>query len=126
MEFDIVGFVKEYVLVQWQFAVASLVIGILGQFFKTRIWTKERALVGTPHWLWWWGRATIPLHAPVVGFWFGIALCWTYGENPPAGPGVNGPVQVVMYYVAAGSLSSLTYDLIKKFAKEKLAVQRDA
>lgn len=111
---EVFGFVEDYVFTQWIFIVASLVIGMFGQFFKRRVWTKERAATNR---FFWWARATLTLHAPTIGGFAGVALCFVFGDAAPAGPGVEGQGQIILYYVGAGAVSSLVFAAVKKFAE---------
>lgn len=114
---DIVIPFKDIIMEHWSFVLVAVVLGLVGNFAKTRVWTKERAMNGKPQWLWWWGRASLPLHAPVSGILTGLLLILIFGDNAPAGPGVDSAGEVCLYYMGSGVLSLWTYNIIKNFMK---------
>lgn len=116
---DLVGSVKDLIVSHWSFLVISIVLGIIGNFAKTRIWTKERAVTGKPLWLWWWGRASLPLHAPLEGALIGLILSVAFKSNVPAGPGITTTGAVCLYYMGSGVFSSWVYVIFKHYMESK-------
>ena len=77
-----------------------LISMVAGELSKRWLWTKERAALGRPRWLWLWGRRLLPLHAVAVGAVVGLFL-----EEGP------------LYYAALGLLSSWLFDLLQSAAR---------
>lgn len=100
---------QRYVLPHWPFLFMSFALGIVGQFFKRKVWTLERAKKGGV-----WGimRMTLGLHAPVVG-----ALAGLLGA--PVSPGVEGPLARALYHFVAGAMASWTVAAFKHFMKTR-------
>lgn len=95
--------IPKLALDHWIFFVVSFVLGMAGQVFKGRVWTKanaERSRVV------YWIRALLPLHAPIIGTVLGAVLVWIWGKDAPVGPGISGPGQIVIYYMGAGGFSA--------------------
>lgn len=113
------GSVKDLILAHWSLLVVAIVLGIIGNFTKSHIWTKERALHGRPKWLWWWGRASLSIHAPLFGGLIGIILILVYGPDVPAGPNVDTNAEIFFYYTFSGVLSSYVYSGFKHFMKSR-------
>lgn len=116
---DILGSAKDFVTAHWSFMTISIVLGIFGNFAKARVWTKERAATGSPHWLWWWGRASLPIHAPVAGIFVGLILILIFKDKVPAGPGITTHGEVCLYYMGSGVVSSWVYNIAKHYAESK-------
>lgn len=113
------GSVKDLLLAHWSLFVVAVVLGILGNFTRTRVWTKDKAAHGKPNWIWWWGRASLPIHAPLSGALFGIVMILVYGIDTPAGPGVDTKAEIMLYYTFSGVLSSYVYSGFKHFMKSR-------
>lgn len=122
---DMLGSMKDLIFAHWSLLVVALVLGITGNFFKTQVWTKERATLGKPKWLWWWGRASLPLHAPLIGFLVGTVLIVILGDKTPVGPGVNTAAEICLYYTGSGVLSAWAYAILKHFMKSRGIVIED-
>lgn len=79
----------------WPLIAVTAVFTIVGQFFSTRVFTKERAyddygrdrLGRSVKWFMWWGRETLPLHPIAAGFALGkkwvdpFAMGWDSHES---------------------------------------------
>src|SRR4029078_8479656 len=103
-------------LQHWMFFVVSFVLGLVGQVFKTNVWTVENTAKGR---FFYWMRPLLPLHAPCTGMLLGLALVAFWGSAAPAGPGVSGTGAVVLYYMGAGALSSYVFNAIQHFAQSR-------
>lgn len=100
----------ETVLVpHWPFLFMSFALGTVGQFFKTKVWTLDRALTGK---FWAFMHQTIGIHAPVAG-----ALAGAIGM--PASPGVEGPLARALYHFVAGAMAAWTVAAFKHFMKSR-------
>lgn len=103
-----------YSLCHWPFVAVAFVLMTFGQVMKRAVWTKARAM-GQGHacdcnnWFWKLGRATLPLHPVVLGGIIGAV--WTSPEKHVSGPGA------VIYFAAAGALSTWLYDVMRSVAK---------
>ena len=118
----IAEFVKTYLLDHWPFFVASLLLGTIGQFFKTKVWTKERATrKGFGGHFFWWMQATLALHAPLAGGLLGATMWLTKGSDSAlVGPGIaQSSGSVVVYYMASGLLSAWFFAGLRHFVKSR-------
>jgi len=106
---------KEYLLPHWPLLVMAFLLGTVGQFFKTRVWTKERAAKSR---VMWWIRAALPLHAPMVG-----ALVALFGKlifgTMPASLGAESYPDLMLYYAGAGAVAAYFVALLKHIAKSR-------
>jgi len=100
---------QQYVLPHWPFLFMSFALGTVGQFFKTKVWTIDRALTGK---FWAFMHQTIGIHAPVVG-----ALAGAVGM--PASPGVEGPLARALYHFVAGAMAAWTVAAFKHFMRAR-------
>jgi hypothetical protein len=113
------GSLKDLLVAHWSFLIVAIVLGTIGNFAKTRVWTKARAISGNPLWLWWWGRASLPLHAPFAGVVVGLILSLTLGTQAPAGPGIETLGERCLYYMGSGVFSSWVFVIFKHFMESK-------
>ncbi len=97
---------------RWPFFAVLAVFTIIGQFTSTRLFTRERAYGREPHWLWYWGRETLPLHPIATGSLLG--LFW----QDPEGAGWGWQASVA-YFASAGVCSLFAWMLIKGKLKER-------
>lgn len=100
---------QQYVLPHWPFLFMSFSLGIVGQFFKLKVWTLERAKRGG---FWAAMHMTLGLHAPVVG-----ALAGALGA--PVSPGVDGPLARALYHFVAGAMAAWTVAAFKHLMKSR-------
>lgn len=100
---------QQYVLPHWAFLFMSFALGIVGQFFKRKVWTLERAKKGA---FWAFMHQTLGLHAPVTG-----ALAGVIGM--PASPGVDGPLARALYFFVAGAIAAWTVAAFKHFMQAR-------
>lgn len=107
---DALDVIQKYVLPHWPFLFMSFALGTVGQFFKKRVWTLERALKGGKFWA--LMHQTIGIHAPVVG-----AIAGTIGM--PASPGVEGPLARALYFFVAGAMAAWTVAAFKHFMQSR-------
>lgn len=118
---DIAEFFQKYLLDHWPFLVVSFMLGIIGNIFKTKVWTKERAK--QPGWygkFCWWVRAFLPIHAPAAGGWLGLIGWKLMGENVPMSPVEHKTgLLVVLYYMMAGAFSSFVFAAWKHFLQSR-------
>lgn len=119
---DIFLSIKDLIFQHWSFILVSFVLGTIGNFAKTSVWTKERAAQNR---FWWWGRASLPLHASVSGLLVGLTLALIFGESTPTGPGINTVGEICLYYMGAGVFSSWVYNIIKHFLDSKSSIIRN-
>lgn len=113
---DTLSSIPKLALDHWIFFVVSFVLGMAGQVFKGRVWTKANAEKSR---VFYWIRALLPLHAPVVGTLLGIVLVIIWGKDAPVGPGITGTGQIVIYYMAAGGFSAWVVGGWQHFMKER-------
>lgn len=100
---------QQYVLPHWPFLFMSFALGTVGQFFKKKVWTVDRAKTGK---FWALMHQTIGIHAPVMG-----ALVGALGA--PASPGVKGPLARALYHFVAGAMAAWTVAAFKHFMKSR-------
>jgi nucleoside recognition membrane protein YjiH len=113
---SIAQFIKTHILEHTPFIFTAFILGMVGQFFKTKVWTKERAEKGK---LWWWLRATLPFHPILTGIGLGLLFGTVFKDTAPASLGVEGTGELVMYYAGAGALSVIVYNIVRNFAKSR-------
>jgi hypothetical protein len=91
----------------WPFVAAMAILAVAGQVIKLNILTKERAAKGR---LWWWLRATLPLHpiaaGAVLGLIPGIPTCAALAEASSAAR--------ALYFAAAGMASAYFYAAVDR------------
>jgi len=86
---------------------------ICGQFFKTLVFTRERAETpGKLRWFWLAARKTLPWHPVAVGVLIGLFWPGTV-EDHYAG----GSLAAVVYFAAFGGLSVWAFEALKGVAK---------
>lgn len=97
----------------WPFYAWAFIAMMIGQVFKSAVWTKTKAHTkGRWQWLFWWGYKTLPLHPIAAGCLLG--LVWQNPEqSDPAWP----LAASVTYFAAAGALSVTLYQILKGLAK---------
>ena len=100
---------QRYVLPHWPFLFMSFALGIVGQFFKLKVWTLERAKKGG---FWAFMQHTLGLHAPVVG-----ALAGALGA--PVSPGVEGPLARALYHFVAGAMAAWVVAAFKHWMRSR-------
>lgn len=98
-------YILEILLEHWPFVAVALIIGGLGEQFKGRLWTKERAAKSRFVWLM---RLTLPLHPVAVGALAGTVPGLAIAEV------VTYPARSVVYFAFAGLLSSWAYDTAQR------------
>ena len=101
---------QEYVLPHWPFVFMSFALGIVGQFFKRKVWTLDRAVQKGGFWA--FMHHSLGLHAPLVG-----ALAGALGM--PASPGVEGPLSRALYHFVSGAMAAWTGAAFKHFMKSR-------
>lgn len=105
----------ELVLAHWPFIVFTLVAAMVVQIFKGTVWTEARAKgKGTKAGFFWWMRKTLPLHPVVAGALFGLI------PGLPLSGGMESTMATaMMYYAAAGLVSTWAFAVLKGIAKRK-------
>jgi putative flippase GtrA len=107
---DVFSALVQYAVPHWPFVFMSFALGTVGQFFKKKVWTFERAVRGGEFWA--IMHHTLGIHAPVVG-----ALAGALGM--PASPGVEGPLARALYHFVAGAMAAWTVAAFKHFMKSR-------
>lgn len=106
---------EQYIIPHWPFIVMCLAAALVVQVFKGAVWTAKRAEgKGAKAGFFWWMRKTLPLH-PVVA-------CALIGLIPglPLSQGMEYTVATaVLYYGAAGLMSTWAFNVVKGLAKKK-------
>jgi hypothetical protein len=107
----------------WPVITKILVLWMFGQFFKKRVWTRQRAAAGGFHKLM---RDTLPLHAPIAGGLWGLA--WPF---LPAVEFVTTRGGAVSEGLLAGVLSMAAFSALEHVAQARgwtwvLGVLKDA
>lgn len=101
----------DYVLPHWPFVFMSFALGTIGQFFKKKVWTLERALKRGKFWA--FMHHSLGIHAPVMG-----AIAGAVGM--PASPGVDDtPLARALYFFVAGAMAAWTVTAWKHFMKSR-------
>lgn len=105
-----------FTLDRWPFWSAVLVFTILGQFFGTKLFTRERAYQKRESkWqehFWYWSRETL-LVQPILGGLF-LGSIWRDPE------GAKWPlIGSQMYFAAAGAVALFAWTILKAVAKQK-------
>jgi hypothetical protein len=103
---DLESILQAHVLPHWPLAFMSFALGVVGQFFKKRVWTLDRAVKRGKFWA--FMHETLGLHAPMMG-----ALLGALGV--PASPGVDGPVACALYHFVSGAMAGWTVAAFKHF-----------
>lgn len=107
---DVLDGIQKYVLPHWPFLFMSFALGTVGQFFKKKVWTLERALKGGKFWA--FMHHSLGIHAPVIG-----AIAGAIGM--PASPGVEGPLARALYHFVAGAMAAWTVAAFRHFMKSR-------
>lgn len=108
---------QQYVLPHWPFLFMSFALGTIGQFFKKKVWTIERAKKKGGAWA--VMHQTLGIHAPVIG-----ALAGVFGA--PVSPGVTGLLGRALYHFVAGAMASWTVAAFKHFMASRGIVLADS
>lgn len=101
---------QQYVLPHWPFLFMSFSLGIMGQFFKKKVWTLDRAVQKGG--LWAIMHHTLGIHAPVLG-----AIAGAIGM--PASPGVDTWLARALYFFVAGAMAAWTVAAFKHWMKSR-------
>ena len=107
---DIFDLIEKYVLPHWPFIFMSFALGTVGQFFKKKVWTLERAIHDGKFWA--FMHHTLGIHAPLMGALIGVI-------GMPASPGVDTPLARALYFFVAGAMASWTVAAFKHFMKSR-------
>lgn len=107
---EIWTFFTEEMLPYWPLITAATSLYIMGEFFKRYVWTKEKA--ASKGGLWLWARRTLPFHPMVAGALIGVV--W---RDPQAG--VEGLVPSMGYFVGAGLLAVVFFNILRQMLKKK-------
>jgi hypothetical protein len=114
---SIAEFVKTYLIDHWPFVFVAFLLGTIGHVFKTKCWTvayAKKSRVG------FYGRATLPLHAPAAGALFGVIMWLVMKEESVVGPGIAAKAgSIVLYYTGSGTLSAWLFSAWKHFVKSR-------
>lgn len=118
MDFNAIAeFFKKFLLEYWQFLTVALLLGMVAQFFKQKVWTKQRAESSRFARVM---RVTLPMHAPVLGALIGLGMVLTLGlEGTPRPAIADTPAAVVLLYIGAGVLSSWIFGAFKRLMAKK-------
>jgi hypothetical protein len=108
---------QQYVLPHWPFLFMSFSLGIIGQFFKRKVWTMERAKKKGG--IWAIMHQTLGIHAPILGACAGAL-------GAPVSPGVVGPIARALYHFVAGAMASWTVAAFKHFMTSRGIVIADS
>jgi hypothetical protein len=106
---------EKYIIPHWPWITFSAIAAMLGQWFKTNIFTKERALVYSTsrrrfHYVtFYWGRRSMPLHPMFLGFFLGYF--WL--------PEGLEPLASNFYFAVAGMCSLWFFEAITRVLKAK-------
>jgi hypothetical protein len=102
---------QQYVLPHWPFVFMSFALGIVGQFFKTKVWTLDRAVKNGGFWA--FMHSSLGLHAPVVGAIAGVL-------GMPMSPGIDDTwLARALYHFVAGAMAAWTFAAFKHFMKSR-------
>jgi hypothetical protein len=104
-----------FVLEHWPFMVVALLLGVTGEVVKRLVKHRE-ALKPKVVWPSVY-HATLPLHAPLIGALVGLLP----GIPCPEAFCTDAPSKI-LYYVAAGMLSSYVYAAVKHLAKSRFGI----
>lgn len=113
---SIAEFVKTYLLPHYPFILIAFILGMAGNVFKNKVWTKQRAARSR---FAYWIRAFLPLHAPFIGALIGLAGKIVLADSMPVSPGISAPGDVVLYYAGAGAFSAWVFNAFKHFAESR-------
>jgi hypothetical protein len=111
----IAEFVKTYMLPHWPFFFVAFMLGLAGNIFKNRVWTRDKAAKSK---VVWWIRAFLPLHAPLAGALLAVVGFKLFG-SVPVSPGVEGLGGAVLYYMGAGALSAYCFNAFRHFVESR-------
>lgn len=94
----------------WPFFASALVLAMVMQVWKNTVLTeakvKKSKLVA-------FGHKTLPLHPVVLGSLLGLV------PKIPVSPGIEGWSGKMLYFAAAGVLSTWIFKVIQQWAKKK-------
>ena len=118
MDFNAIAeFFKKFLLEYWQFLTVAFILGMVAQFFKQKVWTKERTARSRFCRVM---RITLPLHSPVLGIMLGLGMVLGLGlEGTPRPAIADTPAAVVLLYAGAGVLSSWIFGAFKHLMDKK-------
>jgi hypothetical protein len=100
----------EYVIPHWPLWTIALSLAIVGQVLKGSLFSRKFA---EKYVIFWWGRKTMPMHPILVGMLVGFV------PGIPVGPGIESGSSRVLYFMAAGLLSTWGFDFLKSIAVKK-------
>ena len=109
MDEGLLGTLQTYVLPHWPFVIMSFALGTMGQFFKKKVWTFERAKTST---FWRVMYTTLGIHAPLTG-----ALLGALGA--PASPGMDTWLERALYHFGSGAMASWTFAAWAHFMRSR-------
>lgn len=111
MDESIFQALQQYVLPHWPFVFMSFALGVVGQFFKTKVWTLDRAVQKGGVWA--LMHHSLGIHAPVMG-----ALAGALGA--PVSPGIADTwLARALYHFVAGAMAAWTVAAFKHFMKSR-------
>lgn len=114
---SIAEFVKAYIIDHWPFLLVSMMLGMVGVFARSYLWTKEAAAKRRFHY---WMRATLPFHPVVAGGVFGFVGELLFNGEMIVGPGVERTAASIgLYYAGAGLLSTWIWAAWKHLMKSR-------
>lgn len=99
-----------YVIPHWPLLTVTLALALIGQVLKGSLFSREMAQKNV---VFWWGRKTLPAHPVFVGMIIGFV------PGVPVGPGIDTLAARVMYFMAAGVLSTWAFSIVKQLAKKR-------
>ena len=113
----LMDFLKAYFVNHWTFLVIAFVIGVIVQIGKTKLFTHSAAARSRIVWI---ARAFLPLHGAIFGILGAVVMLIVFGEDgAPRGDGIDGPGQVVLYYVGAGIVAPWIHQAFKHFVRSR-------
>jgi hypothetical protein len=110
MDESVFGILQQYVLPHWPFVFMSFALGIVGQFFKKKVWTLDRAVKKGGVWA--LMHQTLGIHAPIAGAIAGLL-------GAPVSPGVEGPIARALYHFVSGAMAAWTVAAFKHFMQSR-------
>lgn len=102
--------INQYILPHWPLLTVTLALAIFGQVLKGSVFSVDMCKRSR---FCWWGRKTLPAHPVLIGLLIGFI------PGMPVSPGVEGRASRVLYFMAAGVLSTWAFMLLKQFAKKR-------
>lgn len=106
-------FINESLFPHWPFITFALVIGVIAQFLKTQICTKEAAKKNK--WIF-WSRRLFPLILILFGAMTG--LVWPGATSP----GVEETVEKILYFMGSSCVAITGFNVFKNWIKKKYDV----